>query len=286
MQDSATPGLALKRGRGWLGLGAKLGAGFAMLTLFSAMLGSFALNRMGAVDTATRSITDDYLPSGDLAANLAIAVDDARRFESRYLLTATGSADDRVTLRKLQDALAIVEGARQKYDPMIDAGEERQRYAGTFDPTWKAYDADVREVVRLKAAKQDPAALALYLGKSQTDFFILLDFMKLELDYNRKGGQAAAAGGRALYVGTWWLVLAGVMLVLALSSVTAFILVRHISGPITAMTGAMRRLAGRDMTAEIPCVGRGDEIGGMASAVQVFKDNMIIAERLSAEQEA
>ncbi len=286
MQDAAIAGLAPERGGRRLGLGAKLGAGFAMLTLLSAMLGGFALNRMGAVDGVTWNISDNYLTGGSAAASLALAVDDARRFESRYLLAATGSADDQVTLRKLQGALAIVDGARQKYDPMIDAGQERRQYASTFDPSWKAYDADVLEVVRLKAAGQEPAALALHLGKSQTDFSVLLDFMKSDLDYNQKGGRAAAAGGRALYVGTWWLVLAGVVLVLALSSVIAFILIRHISGPIAAMTGAMRRLADRDMAAEIPCVGRGDEIGGMASAVQAFKDNMIAADRLSLEQEA
>ena len=35
------------------------------------------------------------------------------------------------------------------------------------------------------------------------------------------------------------------------------------------------RLAGRDMAVEIPGVGRKDEIGAMAEAVEVFKDNMI-----------
>ncbi|MCI0755787.1 methyl-accepting chemotaxis protein, partial [Roseomonas vastitatis] len=46
----------------------------------------------------------------------------------------------------------------------------------------------------------------------------------------------------------------------------------------------MRRLADRDMAVLIPGAGRGDEVGGMAAAVQVFKDNMITADRLAAEQ--
>ena len=46
----------------------------------------------------------------------------------------------------------------------------------------------------------------------------------------------------------------------------------------------MRRLAGGDLSTEIPGVGRSDEIGGMAAAVQVFKD--AAAEKGNLEAEA
>jgi methyl-accepting chemotaxis protein len=64
----------------------------------------------------------------------------------------------------------------------------------------------------------------------------------------------------------------------------AFLIGRSIVNPITGMTSAMGRLAGGDTRAEIPSRERGDEIGKMAVAVQVFKDNMIEAERLRGEQ--
>ncbi len=60
---------------------------------------------------------------------------------------------------------------------------------------------------------------------------------------------------------------------------------RSIVNPIKAMTDAMRNLAGGDKTVEIPATDRKDEIGEMASAVQVFKENMIKADELAAEQE-
>jgi HAMP domain-containing protein len=66
--------------------------------------------------------------------------------------------------------------------------------------------------------------------------------------------------------------------------VVGWAIIRSVSVPITAMTAAMRRLAGRDMDAAIVGIGRGDEIGGMAGAVQVFRDGMIEADRLAAEQ--
>jgi hypothetical protein len=48
----------------------------------------------------------------------------------------------------------------------------------------------------------------------------------------------------------------------------------------------MGKLARHDLSTEIGGVGRKDEIGQMATAVQVFKDSMIEADRLKAEQEA
>ena len=46
----------------------------------------------------------------------------------------------------------------------------------------------------------------------------------------------------------------------------------------------MRRLAEHDLATDVPCVGRGDEIGAMAGAVRVFKDNMITGDRMAVEQ--
>jgi methyl-accepting chemotaxis protein-1 (serine sensor receptor) len=57
-----------------------------------------------------------------------------------------------------------------------------------------------------------------------------------------------------------------------------------ISKPINMITGAMRRLAEGDDQSEIPFEGRSDEIGSMASAVEVFRQNSLTNKRL--EQEA
>jgi methyl-accepting chemotaxis protein len=60
---------------------------------------------------------------------------------------------------------------------------------------------------------------------------------------------------------------------------------RAIAPPIRAMTGSMSRLAAGDMTITIPATDHQDEIGLMAKALQVFKDNAIDADRLRQTQE-
>src|SRR5581483_12277606 len=70
----------------------------------------------------------------------------------------------------------------------------------------------------------------------------------------------------------------------ALAAAIGLFTIRSIVPPIRRMTEAMGRLASGDKTIAVPGAGRRDEIGAMASAVQVFKDNMIEADRLRAEQ--
>jgi methyl-accepting chemotaxis protein len=96
-----------------------------------------------------------------------------------------------------------------------------------------------------------------------------------------KEADAAEAATRES-IRTW------MMIALALAAVVvcglSFLIGRSISGAISAMVSAMSRLAGGDLKVGIPGIGRKDEIGEMAGAVEVFKNNMVEAERLRAEQ--
>ena len=77
-----------------------------------------------------------------------------------------------------------------------------------------------------------------------------------------------------------------ILVAVVIGAAMAFMIGTAIANPITNMTSSMNELASGNKTIEIPGTGRGDEIGDMAEAVQVFKDNMIKADNLAAEQEA
>lgn len=74
-------------------------------------------------------------------------------------------------------------------------------------------------------------------------------------------------------------------LAILIGSLLAFFIGRAISRPIINMTERMGELADGNLDVEIPAQGRTDEIGNMADAVQVFKDNAIKVEQLNIEQE-
>ena len=78
---------------------------------------------------------------------------------------------------------------------------------------------------------------------------------------------------------------AGVSAFALLAGIALSVLIgRGIARPIIGMTQAMTALAGGDKETEIPAQDRKDEVGQMAGAVQVFKENMIRADELATQQ--
>ncbi|NPD68861.1 methyl-accepting chemotaxis protein [Lichenicola cladoniae] len=268
-------------------LGTKLSSGFALLTILSMAMGVLALDRMSAMNIAAAHIRDDSLPSELLAGKLALDLQDVRRWEARYMVTNAFDKTERKDLKvKLAAAVDAVDRVRRRYDGLLDPNTQRKRYTTVFDRVWPAYRDDLQNTVKLQDDGQVFPALLNYKTKSDADFETLIDFMQSDINYNQTGGLAAGDVSRNVYHATWWMIVAGIVVSFCLSLTTAFGLIRHISGPIRTMTTAMRRLAGRDMNATVPSLERGDEIGRMAEAVQVFKDNMLAADRLLAEQAA
>ncbi len=81
----------------------------------------------------------------------------------------------------------------------------------------------------------------------------------------------------------WMIGIAGALSV-ALIGTIGTLLARGISGRVKRLTDVMRRLADGDRTIDVPCAGDRDEIGHMARAVEVFKQNAIERARLEAGQ--
>jgi methyl-accepting chemotaxis protein len=75
-------------------------------------------------------------------------------------------------------------------------------------------------------------------------------------------------------------------LALLFGTLIAYLVGRSIIRPVSGMTAAMTRLAAGDNAIEVPSRDSDDEIGAMAKAVDVFKQNAIERIRLEGEQKA
>ena len=74
------------------------------------------------------------------------------------------------------------------------------------------------------------------------------------------------------------------LVLLAVTGVFVFFIIRGITKPLCAMTEVMGELAGGNQAVEIEGSDRGDEIGDMAGAVLAFKESMIKADEMAEEQ--
>ena len=89
---------------------------------------------------------------------------------------------------------------------------------------------------------------------------------------------------RTAFLDTLWAVM-GLVAILALPAVVLIALMgARLSGAVRTLSARMRALAGGDLSVSFPEAQRGDEIGAMAQAAQVFKTNAEEKRRLEAEQ--
>jgi len=142
------------------------------------------------------------------------------------------------------------------------------------------------EVFRLGASFAQEQAVAILNGP----FAVAEADMAQKLDRLTSYQKDAAARDLARLNGArramgWMIGVAGLLSV-ALVGTIGTLLARGISGRVQRLTGVMRRLADGDRTIGVPSACDRDEIGHMARAVEVFKQNAIEAERLTAEQNA
>ena len=94
--------------------------------------------------------------------------------------------------------------------------------------------------------------------------------------------EAADDAVRSLSLGM--LAIAGI--ILAVASACSFLVGRTLTKPISALSTTMGALSKGQLDVVVPGVGRSDELGEMAQAVQVFKENAIERRRMEAQQAA
>ncbi len=82
----------------------------------------------------------------------------------------------------------------------------------------------------------------------------------------------------------FWLTMAAFLAMLAVGGTLVTVVALSITRPIGRLGAAMSELAKGNSSADVPGTERGDEIGGMARTVTVFKDNLIRNAQLEAEQ--
>jgi methyl-accepting chemotaxis protein len=252
---------------------------FALVLLCTIGLGVFALQRLDGVNHAAASIRSDSLPTTRVLGELAYQTTRLRQLEATRVLApdAAAKAEETAKMRQVSEQAAKT---IQDFERFVGAGEER-RLADQIEQLWPAYMSLDSKFLTVEDAA---AAASLYRGEMRTLFNKFQDALQAEIAFNvteanRAADEGAALGGSAH---TGILIVLGLMTLLCVVNGTA--MARGISMPIGAMTRAMLRLAENDLEVQINGTGRGDEIGSLAKAAEIFKQNAIEHQRLEAEQ--
>ncbi len=265
-----------------LSIRTKVLTAFACVLAVTIGLGLFAEDRLSVLNQGAAEIRDNYLPSIGVLGALNAAAQQYRIQEASHVLSV--SSQDMGTYEARMAALAEEMGQmRARYErEFLSPGHETDLYR-QFTTAWNEYSAiGTTTLLPLSRAQENENAGSIFRDESREAFLKATDLLTKLTDFNSENGRATADRGEEAYQSgkLWILGVLGLAVTICLSA--GLFLVRAVSVPVRALTSTMERLAQRQLTVPVDGTERGDEIGAMARAVQVFKDGLIEADRLAA----
>jgi len=257
---------------------------FGSVLLVTLGLGLFAIQRIGMVNAAAVDVRDNWMPSAILLGKFAQIAEEARSLAGNVILTEPGDA--RVeAMARVTEVRAAAEKARKDYEPTIIPGEER-KLADEMNRAWENYLVGSAKTLALLKENHDKEATAIYLGETHDLIVKVRAALQADVDFNDKSGVKAGDSGEQIYITARVMIIGALGFATLLCAFAGVVIIVSVSRPIKSMTVAMGKLAGGDKGVEIPARDNKDEIGDMAKAVDIFKQNMIRADEVAAEQKA
>jgi methyl-accepting chemotaxis protein len=225
----------------------------------------------GGLIAASRTI--EHIIHNDLSwvadedsSRLLVSLQTMRRYEMEYRLTRSADAEKRFLdeVERFKNVFDSVDGApamKQKLNQQV------QQYSYAF-AQWVAATDDIQPLVSL-------------IGHDTENVLPEADKIIATAQENAVAATAALAASRER---TRWIIV-WVGLGFALTGVVcSWLIGRSITLPLEGLAAVMKRLAGGDTSTSMRAVDSRHEIGAMARAMVVFRDNMIERERLSSAQ--
>jgi methyl-accepting chemotaxis protein len=273
---------------GWIkniGLSWKVQLAPAFLILVLIGVGVYALQALRSNQAAVDALVSGPVRQSELANELTTTAWMAQAKLYRLAATAANEKDEKkvaafakeasVAAARIADALKAVEAAEGDLNPAAFA-KLKAAVAGYLKQSKNA----------IEMADGDAGSALMFIKGAERNF---ADIEKLTDELiarstDSKDREIARAG---IKLEQQQLMLTGVLLVVAFAGIiVSFLIGRNISRPVVAMSKAMRELAVGNFEVQLPGLGRRDEVGQMARAIEEFKVQAIAkAERETAERE-
>jgi two-component system, OmpR family, sensor kinase len=246
---------------------------FAFLFALLIVVGLSDLGGLGQFNEVSAQLRARWLPSSHALVDLNNSTSDFRAAEASLLL-ARDSGEFSATEAELVRLDRSIAAAEQSYRGIYHDPDELRLY-DQFEAQWRKYHALVATSQSLLAADDRAEATRQFATTSKSAYDSASDTLDVISDRNAAlaraaSGRADQAYGRARRRIALTILVAALLVSGAMLHVT-----RSISAPLLDLAGRMHRLATSETTVQLTGMQRQDEIGEMARAVVVFRDNAI-----------
>lgn len=237
-----------------------------------------AVNSMQTLENNSEELATLWLPKVSLSKELEISLNSLRRSYLNRVVALDDAAANAAETAIVEQQKVFTEGLEQ-YERMSESNEER-KIAADIRSKFVEIDVAGKSIIDLAHQKKLEEAIRV----QQTTLKPLGSGIESLLDrvasLNDEGAERAHQASLSTYHSAMqktWFVISACLVALAGS---IYFAISSVAKPVETITSAMKTLAAGNTQAEIPFAGRDDEIGAMAAAVEVFRQNAVSAKRL------
>lgn len=230
----------------------------------------------------TQYLATNTVPSLVSIGNFSSDITDARVLIARSILAPTPDETRAIELQ-LSERIEGIDRELADYRPMLSNAEEAGLYE-TILQTWGDWKVAAEPVRALSLQIQTEAATKALNEQLNPKGEALANALVAIRDFNKRFGKETGDDSMATSAtGQNTAIAAGVLSALAAAMVLALTMFR-VARPLSRITEAMEDMASGNLDRTVPYIDNGDEIGGIARALQAIKD--AIARRTGEEAEA
>jgi methyl-accepting chemotaxis protein len=229
------------------------------------------------------SIAGNWMPSVEIAKDLETRVADLRIAYRSHILRddAEGKIAAEASIAK---ALATIDEDVARYLITPTTADE-SGYLNNIKTGAHDYVEAGKEVLALSKAGKIKEANGILREKLIKRADAIVANAQSLVDFVKKGSAEAYAAAQDAYHTTVMIASVVTALVLLVIGAAVWFALSQIASPISRITASMNGLAGGDAASAIPYAGRADEIGNMAAAVEIFRQNELTKREVEQDAE-
>ena len=250
-----------------------LAAVFLVFFLLVVVLGMFSIWRLSNFNRLSADVAEVWLPNTRVLGDLNNFTSDFRAIEGSNLLL-TDPAEIAATEKAMAELDRSIAEAERGFERIRHQASENDLYS-RFKQHWNEYRTIVNQMLVLSRANRRTEARAIYGSTSRAAYEAASDALGLLTDKVVANAKAASLRLGVAYRQAFWLILLGIVIAGVMGIAALVHVSRSISAPLLHLADRMRRLARNDTDIDIAETDRRDEIGEMAQAAVVFRNNAI-----------
>ena len=250
-----------------------LAAVFLLFFLLVVVLGLFSIWRLSNFNLLSADVAERWLPTTRALGDLSNYTSDFRAIEGSNLLSS-GAAEVAATEEEMARLDRSIAEAERGFERIRHDTAEVDLYV-RFKERWNEYREIVNRMLVLSRGDRKADAQAIYAGASRTAYEAASNTLGKLTDKAVANARLASDRLAVAYRQAIWFILLAMAIAAVMVVATLIHVSRSISAPLLHLADRMRRLAANDTEITISETGRRDEIGEMAQAAVVFRNNAI-----------